>query len=138
MTIDRRDRAAGAKPDRWYAADADLPAGWEWRVTTSTGKSHTHGADDGRVGWRRHAVPIETSGLIAPAAKCGLRPAAGWGGDLFEDDMDICSRCAVRLGACRKCKGGGEVLRFTSEHSSFTATCDACDGSGLASKEPRA
>lgn len=113
--------------DRWYSAAVDLPAGYSWRVTDSTGKSHTHGADDGRVGWKRHAVADNGE---AERAACGLVPAAGWGIDIFETDMDICSKCAVKLGACRKCKGHGSVLRETSPRSSITVTCDACDGKG--------
>lgn len=56
-------------------------------------RSHTHGADDGRIGWRWHAIanPTKPEGVDRRPAMCGLRPAHGWGGDLFADEM--CERC---------------------------------------------
>lgn len=55
-------------------------------------RSHTHGADAGRVGWRWHAVALGED--KRPVALCGLRPAHGWGADLFADEM--CERCRVK------------------------------------------
>lgn len=67
-------------------------------VTHPSGKAHTHGADDGRVGWRRHYVaiggnPTDEELHLRPAL-CGLVPCVGWGGDAFVEE--ICHRCDAR------------------------------------------
>lgn len=86
-----------------------------------------------RSGWRRHAVFAESDtaamSVVLPAL-CGLTPASGWGGDLFEDEMPECKRCARRLDmmdpqvagapamACERCKRGdriGRVRRFEED-----------------------
>lgn len=58
-----------------------------------------YNADDGQRGWRTHAVEAddkETFGEVAKRrAACGLRPAHGWGIDLFVEEK--CSRCLKRL-----------------------------------------
>jgi hypothetical protein len=95
-----------------------------WRVTSATGRSHTFGGDDGRTGWKRHAVDADGK------AACGLKPGNGWGGDLFENGMDICTRCAVAIGACKSCKGSGRMSRQVTERSSEGERCGACDGKG--------
>jgi hypothetical protein len=96
-----------------------------WRVTNSTGRSHTCGSDDGRTGWKRHAV--DAGGKAA----CGLSPGHGWGGDLFESGMAICTRCAVAIGACKSCKGSGRMSRQVTERLSVGERCGACDGKGV-------
>ncbi len=58
------------------------------------------GYDAGQRGWRVHAVksqPTERFSEIGKrSAVCGLRPAHGWGMDLFIDRR--CTRCEVALG----------------------------------------
>lgn len=67
-------------------------------VTHPSGRAHTHGADDGRVGWRLHYVAVggltDWKELDRVPALCGLVPRIGWGGDLFVDTM--CARCEAR------------------------------------------
>lgn len=110
--------------------DTLVPRGFSLSVTEPSGRSNTHGADDGRTGWKRHA---HRSG--SNTAVCGLRPALGWGGDLFEDGMDICRRCAVALGACKTCKGSARVSELTHDdgrrRTYETAECPSCHGDGL-------
>lgn len=57
--------------------------------------AHTHSADDGQVGWKRHMVIAHSSAhdgtKIPPKALCGLRARHGWGVDLFIEDL--CMRC---------------------------------------------
>lgn len=77
---------------------ADTQETIQWLTTRSSGKSHTHSADDGQTGWRLHAVPAQPSqrltGIGRVRALCGLRPRRGWGLDLFIDEK--CRRCALR------------------------------------------
>lgn len=78
---------------------------WVWRTTFPSGKSHTHGADDGQTGWRLHLVDtaslrtattfikgdphlVEVS--LGPAL-CGVNPRKGWGLDMFINKP--CQRC---------------------------------------------
>lgn len=67
-------------------------------VTHPSGRAHTHGADDGRVGWRVHLVGVggvtTLAELDARPALCGLIPRIGWGGDAFVDTY--CERCEDR------------------------------------------
>lgn len=74
----------------------------DWLMTNPNPwrKPHTCSADDGRIGWRHHAVLDfdETKDKRAKAL-CGLRPRHGWGGDLFADEMcENCRKAAIRLG----------------------------------------
>lgn len=64
-------------------------------VTEPSGRAHTHGADDGRVSWRLHIVPVtNTPADRFAVALCGLQPRHGWGVDLFVDTP--CQRCDAR------------------------------------------
>jgi hypothetical protein len=60
-------------------------------------RHHTHGADDGQIGWKLHAVPVDDQAVPEKKAQalCGLRPRHGWGMDLFIEDE--CSRCAAAM-----------------------------------------
>lgn len=70
-------------------------------------KAHTHGADDGQIGWRLHAVPVNEVGQPEDKAAplCGQRPRHGWGMDLFIDDE--CARCTRAMG---KREAAGETF----------------------------
>lgn len=74
--------------------------GVQWLTTAPSGRSHTHGADDGQTGWRLHAVvadPAMTFDQIKLyRAVCGMRPRTGWGLDLFIERR--CARCEKKLG----------------------------------------
>jgi len=80
---------------------------WLTTMPNPYSPSHTHGADDGQVGWRLHLVnegmniirrgfsvslalrqPEEID--VSPAL-CGLRPRHGWGLDMFIDEP--CKKC---------------------------------------------
>jgi hypothetical protein len=79
---------------------------FEWRTTCPSGKSHTHGADDGQTGWRLHLVDLSKQRqekrytrwgpeqFVRGPALCGMTPRMGWGLDLFIDAP--CERC-VRI-----------------------------------------
>lgn len=59
-------------------------------------RPHRHGADQGQIGWRLHAVRVEgevstMKEIRFTRALCGLQPVHGWGVDLFIDEE--CSRC---------------------------------------------
>lgn len=64
-------------------------------------KAHTHGADDGQIGWKLHAVVADGSETFANIGKrralCGLRPRHGWSMDLFIEDK--CKRCLAKVAA---------------------------------------
>lgn len=51
-------------------------------------------------GWKLHAVNVDTDatyhGIGPRSAVCGVRPAHGWGCDLFITDK--CVRCRLSLG----------------------------------------
>lgn len=68
----------------------------EWMMTEPHPwkRAHVHGADQGRLGWRWHAVPASDEGKRRPAL-CGLRPSHGWGGDIFANEM--CERCRLAV-----------------------------------------
>ena len=102
------------------------PDDHEWHVTKPSGRAHTHGADEGRTGWKQHAVVRGESKAI-----CGLRPRFGWGEDLFEDDMEKCARCRRKLGTyCAPCNGTGHTSTEVTPGRFVGATCSACGGSG--------
>jgi hypothetical protein len=107
-----------------------------WVVTANNPrqwKRYDGGTSYPRSGWCRHAVIAASDPAampFAPAALCGLTPSSGWGGDLFEDDMPECKRCARRLDmmdppidgapilACEKCSRTdrmGRGARFTAD-----------------------
>lgn len=62
--------------------------------------AHTHGADQGQVGWKLHAVPATGGETYAEIkrrpALCGLRAKHGWATDLFINAP--CSRCEAAMG----------------------------------------
>lgn len=92
-------------------------------------KAHTHGADDGQVGWKLHAVPVDEKGQPQKRGKalCGIWPKHGWGMDAFIDAE--CTRCAA---AITKRETAGESFfdlpdwRGQSSHKAF------CDGNNAA------
>lgn len=72
-------------------------------------RGHTHGADDGQIGWRLHYVDLTQGPVLEPRrhryggdtgpinkspSLCGLIPKHGWGLDAFIDRP--CSRCVAR------------------------------------------
>lgn len=73
----------------------------QWLNTNPSGRSHTHSADDGRTGWRFHAVEATDKTTLKEierkAALCGLRPRNGWTIDLFMDEKARCKRCVRKL-----------------------------------------
>jgi len=79
----------------------------QWLTTSPNPRAHAVGVDAGQRGWRLHAVivpstaptPVTFQALRWESALCGLRPAHGWGLDMFIEDR--CKRCearAARLG----------------------------------------
>jgi len=80
-------------------------------TTVSSGKSKTHGADDGVTGWKLHLVDLagavnatartKYGPVVTPHVRafCGLYPKLGWGIDLFiEDKCERCIKKAEKLG----------------------------------------
>lgn len=72
-----------------------------WLTTSPDPHSRRTGYDAGQRGWRLHAVEGPAGATFAdvgrePAA-CGLRPAHGWGLDLYIDEP--CKRCVASVGA---------------------------------------
>lgn len=58
-----------------------------------------YNADDGQRGWRTHAVEADDketgADVVTRRSACGLRPAHGWGVDLFIEEQ--CQRCVKIL-----------------------------------------
>lgn len=83
----------------------ETKGGWFMTAPHPWKRAHAHSADDGRIGWRWHAVPAAfmsdgQGGQVEHKrrpALCGLRPAHGWGGDIFSDEM--CERCRIKAEA---------------------------------------
>jgi hypothetical protein len=102
----------------------------KWHVTEN-GRTRPDVGE--RTGWVRHAVDKHNN------AACGLKPRLGWGIDIAQDDMPVCARCAVTMGACPSCKGCGRMMRETSPRSWTGEPCAACHRSGEAhlSKLPK-
>jgi hypothetical protein len=71
----------------------------QWLTTAPSGRSHTHGADDGQTGWRLHAVPgaghEPCSVFNTRRSLCGILPRTGWGLDMFIERR--CKRCEAKL-----------------------------------------
>ena len=79
-----------------------------WFTTAPSPSSPKTGFDAGQRGWKLHAVLMPNDGKFKMASRrvrlgskslCGLRPAHGWGFDLFIDEP--CQRC---LSAIKKRK----------------------------------
>jgi hypothetical protein len=75
----------------------------QWLTTAPHPNDPLHGEDGGKHGWKLHAVKADDAetfkGIGRRAAACGLRPAHGWGMDLFVPDEPTyrCQRCVKRL-----------------------------------------
>lgn len=71
----------------------------KWFTTAPNPNSPATGHDAGQRGWKLHAVNVDDDdtflGIGPRAAACGLRPAHGWGLDMFIDDK--CARCLSAL-----------------------------------------
>lgn len=72
----------------------------QWLTTAPNPRSPATGHDAGQRGWKLHAVETEEDPATFKAvrylpAACGLRPAHGWGLDLFITDR--CKHCERKL-----------------------------------------
>lgn len=66
----------------------------QWFTTAPNPRSPATGFDAGQRGWRLHAVETDHDNFAVVkrlTAMCGLRPAHGWGLDLFIDKK--CANC---------------------------------------------
>jgi hypothetical protein len=93
--------------------------------------AHTHGADDGQVGWKLHAVEMGRDDDFTKEAKrrqaiCGVRPRHGWGLDLFIDAE--CTKCVK---AMKKREAAGEVFADLAEIREAERKARACPACGL-------
>ena len=82
----------------------------QWLTTSPNPNVRGYGADDGQRGWKLHAVEGDDTETLNAfryrRAACGLKPAHGWGLDLFIEEK--CIKCLVKTGlACPACKGTG-------------------------------
>jgi hypothetical protein len=78
-------------------------------------RSHAHGANQGQVGWKLHALVLkhddeDSEPGFRPTALCGCNPRHGWALDLFIDAE--CSRCVDAMG---KREAAGEVFANVDE-----------------------
>jgi len=106
---------------------------WQWLTTVPSGRAHTCEADDGRTGWKLHAIEADDSQTVASVrwnrAACGLAASNGWGLDLYiPDTRDYrCKRCRKVLGDwCPTCRGTGYVARADGVY----VGCSVCHGKG--------
>ncbi len=102
---------------------ADSAPGVVWVTTEQAPGKASHMPK----GWRLHAVEgtdaDTTASLGRRAARCGKRPAFGWGTDLFIDRK--CVACLRAIGyACPACRGRGSFRRVNNPN------CTACRGTG--------
>ena len=71
------------------------PLKYQWLTTAPNPRHPGTGYDAGQRGWRTHAVPAAIGDRLSDTkyrrALCGLRPAHGWGMDLFIEER--CARC---------------------------------------------
>lgn len=82
---------------------------YAWATTSPNLRHRGTGFDAGQRGWRLHLVkvgqqtakrmdwrcrPVKEVELDVSPALCGIRPAHGWGLDLFIDET--CARCEAR------------------------------------------
>lgn len=67
----------------------------EWLTTRPSGRAHTVECDEGRTGWRLHAVDVARGAKFEDIRNvrsvCGLKPAHGWDMDLFVETP--CKKC---------------------------------------------
>ena len=73
-----------------------------WLTTAPNPAASFKGYDAGQRGWRLHAVEAPPEATFTDvrvlASLCGLRPAHGWGLDLFIGDDMLCERCSAKAG----------------------------------------
>lgn len=105
--------------------------GWFTTAPHPWKKAHTHGADQGQVGWRLHAVPVTEEGNPEKRGKalCGTWPRHGWGMDLFIDAE--CARCHA---AMTKREAVGETFLDVPEARAVASSKAYSEGSMAAYK----
>jgi hypothetical protein len=118
----------------------------DWLTTYPSGKTHTHGADDGQTGWRLHAVPkVPAYGAKDDnnprwkwrRALCGTQPGTGWGHDLFIEDE--CARCLKWLAKRGDKLAADALVRRARLSSSYAMTPnDKAQGSAACGASPAA
>jgi hypothetical protein len=71
----------------------------KWLTTAPNPRSRATGHDAGQRGWKLHAIITDSDSfeeIRRQHALCGLRPAYGWGLDMFIEDK--CQRCLNKIG----------------------------------------
>lgn len=109
---ERRARARGWAPIR--VRSVKFPLDVQWLTTSPNPRVVCHTEDDGQRGWRVHALILSDKGVKSAtriASLCGLRPAHGWGMDLFV--ARPCERCVAKL---RKLGGIVDLGFDVSDH----------------------
>lgn len=70
-----------------------------WLTTNPSGGAHTVECDEGRTGWKLHAVEASEDATLHDVrhtrSACGARAEHGWGLDLFI--VNKCKRCLRAL-----------------------------------------
>ena len=83
----------------FYKGKELVKRNWHWLTTSPNPRSRATGYDAGQRGWRLHLVDVDgrknSKGVDNAPALCGLRPAHGWGVDLFIDRP--CARCLAKM-----------------------------------------
>lgn len=79
-----------------------MPPKWQWLTTAphpNPAKRRTCEVDAGQRGWKTHAVMASDSETLEDIghrrSMCGLKPAHGWGVDLFIEAR--CERCEAMM-----------------------------------------
>lgn len=109
--------------------------GWYTTAPHPWKKAHRHGADQGQIGWKLHAVVLkhereDCDEGFRPQALCGLTPRHGWGVDLFIEDE--CSRCVAAMG---RREAAGDV--FVNVHEKRRKEREAAElAAAQAEREP--
>lgn len=70
----------------------------KWLTTAPNPRVKATGPDAGQRGWKLHAIITDSDSfeeIRRQHALCGLRPAHGWGLDLFIEDK--CQRCLSKI-----------------------------------------
>lgn len=79
--------------------DVETPKGIHWLTTAPNPASRATGYDAGRRGWKLHAIEADKSTKLVDIkdrrSLCGIRPAHGWGVDLFIEH--VCDRCHAQM-----------------------------------------